>query len=70
VIFVTHDLSEAISLAQRVVVMSRRPGTIKAIYQVDLPENRDIRTVVKEASFQQLYSKIWDDLTKEIKNGE
>lgn len=67
IIFVTHDLSEAISLAQRVLVMSKRPGTIKAEYLVDLPENRDITSIVKEASFQKLYSKIWDELAREMK---
>jgi NitT/TauT family transport system ATP-binding protein len=69
IIFVTHDLSEAISLAQRVVVLSKRPGTIKAQYSVDLPEPRDVTKVVKEASFLNLYSTIWNDLAKEISGG-
>ena len=40
VIFVTHDLEEAIALADRVVVMTAGPGTVKAIYDVDLPRPR------------------------------
>ena len=42
VIFVTHDLSEAITLADRIVVMTRRPGRIKVIYDVNLPRPRDV----------------------------
>jgi len=41
IVFVTHDVEEAIYLGQRVVVMAPRPGRIDSIYQVDLPEKRD-----------------------------
>ena len=40
VVFVTHDLSEAITLADRIVVMTRRPGRIKLIYDVDAARAR------------------------------
>jgi len=69
IIFVTHDLSEAISLAQRVIVLSKRPATVKAEYRVDLPESRDVTKIVKEDSFLKLYSTIWRDLTEEIGGG-
>src|SRR2546423_1492062 len=40
-VFVTHDLAEAIVLGQRVVVMSRRPGRVKRVYDIPLPSPRD-----------------------------
>ncbi len=41
IVFVTHDVEEAIYLGQRVVVMAPRPGRIDSIYEVDLPQKRD-----------------------------
>jgi len=41
IVFVTHDVEEAIYLGQRVVVMAPRPGRVDSIYQVDLPAQRD-----------------------------
>jgi sulfonate transport system ATP-binding protein len=40
-ILVTHDIDEAIYLADRIVIMSPRPGTIKRVVRVDLPRPRD-----------------------------
>ena len=48
VVFVTHDLSEAITLADRIVVMTRRPGRIKLIYDVKLPRPRDVIRAARE----------------------
>lgn len=42
VVFVTHDIEEALQLADRIVVMGRRPSTIQEIVQVDLPRPRDL----------------------------
>jgi NitT/TauT family transport system ATP-binding protein len=70
VIFVTHDLSEAVTLAQRVVVFSGRPGHIKAIEQINIPFPRDPFKVRFEPEFQASYERLWSILAPEIAKGE
>ena len=70
VIFVTHDLSEAVTLAQRVVVFSGRPGHIKAIEQINIPFPRDPFKVRFEPEFQTSYERLWSILAPEIAKGE
>ena len=70
IVFVTHDLSEAIALADRVVVFSGRPGRIKMIQDVDLERPRDIFTVRFQPAFQTLYETLWAELSPEISKGE
>jgi NitT/TauT family transport system ATP-binding protein len=70
VIFVTHDLAEAIALADRVVVFSGRPGRIKQIEQVGIERPRDIMRIRFDARFQALYERLWETLAPEIRQGE
>jgi NitT/TauT family transport system ATP-binding protein len=63
VIFVTHDVQEAVYLAGRVVVMSARPGRVKAI--VDTPFDRGDPTVVKSRLFQDKVEEIWNLVREE-----
>ena len=62
IVFVTHDLSEAIALADRVVVMSARPGRLLTIIRVPLARPRSIRLLQKDAQFHDLYSTVWTAL--------
>jgi len=59
---VTHDLGEAVALADRIVVLSSRPGRIVADVQVDLPRPRSIRELQKDTHFHELYAHIWASL--------
>jgi NitT/TauT family transport system ATP-binding protein len=59
VLFVTHDLSEAVALADRVVVMSSRPGRIVEEVQVPLARPRSIRALQTSEEFHQTYKRVW-----------
>jgi NitT/TauT family transport system ATP-binding protein len=62
VLFVTHDLSEAVALADRVVVMSSRPGRIVADVQVPLQRPRSIRELQTSDDFNHTYAQVWKHL--------
>jgi NitT/TauT family transport system ATP-binding protein len=66
VVFVTHDLEEAIGLADRVVVITAGPGTIKGTYRVDLPRPRNIAEVRFQPRFIEIYEEVWKDLRDEV----
>jgi len=70
VVFVTHDLAEAITLAQRVIVFSGRPGQIKHVAEIDLPHPRDVFQVRFQPAFQHHYETLWAELAPEISKGE
>jgi NitT/TauT family transport system ATP-binding protein len=69
VIFVTHDLSEAITLADRIVVMTRRPGRIKLVYDVKLPRPRDVIRLRATDEYSREYAEIWNALGEEFRGG-
>ena len=70
VVFVTHDLAEAITLAQRVVVFSGRPGRIKQIDVIALPAEREVFKVRFMPEFEAAYTRLWAALSPEIRQGE
>ena len=59
VVFVTHDLEEAIALSDRIVVLSRRPDRIKTVIAVDLPRPRDPIAIRFEPAFQKFHRELW-----------
>jgi NitT/TauT family transport system ATP-binding protein len=67
VLFITHDLDEAVALSDRVVIMTSSPGTVKDVFDVDLPRPRgDVQTIRHEARFQEIQGRIWSSLKDEV----
>ena len=67
VMFVTHDIEEAIALADKVVVMTAGPGTVKAVYDIDLPRPRGAVQEIRFAPrFLELHHEIWETLRDEV----
>lgn len=66
VLFVTHDLEEAIALSDFVVVLTARPARVKSIHAIDLARPRDILNVRTEQAFHDLYSRIWNEMRDEV----
>ena len=66
VLMVTHDLTEAIALSDRIIVMSHRPGRIKRVYEVDIPRPRVVLELPTTQRFHELYSALWQDLRPEL----
>lgn len=73
IFFITHDLEEAVFLADRVFVMTTRPGTFKAIIDVDIPRPRDFRVLATErfaAIKEQIKSEVEEETMKAFEAGE
>jgi len=66
VVFVTHDLEEAIALADKVVVLTAGPATVKDVFTVDLPRPRTVQDIRFDDSFVALYQSVWQSLRDEV----
>lgn len=62
ILFVTHDIEEAVALADRVVVFSPRPGRIVAEHRIELPRPRNLRALRTDPAFTAYTSAIWEAL--------
>jgi len=67
VVFVTHDLEESIALADKVVVMTAGPATVKQVFDIDLPRPRKVESVRLEPRFIEIYREIWESLGEEVR---
>ena len=65
-VFITHQINEAIYLADRVVVLSRRPGRVKSILPVEFPRPRDLR-VKRTPRFLELEDQVWGLIEEEVR---
>ena len=65
-ILVTHDLAEAVSLSDRVAVLSKRPAIVKKVYNIDIPNKSTPIENRKKKEFHSYYDQIWRDLDAHI----
>ena len=66
VVFVTHDLEEAIALADKVYVLTAGPATVKSVYTIDIPRPRIVSEIRYEQHFIDISRTIWEDLRDEV----
>jgi NitT/TauT family transport system ATP-binding protein len=66
VLFVTHDLAEAIALSDRIVLMSARPGRVKRVFDVPIARPRSVRKLQGAPEYHEIYEAIWTDLEEEV----
>ncbi|WP_342618539.1 ABC transporter ATP-binding protein [Rhodoferax sp. GW822-FHT02A01] len=66
VVFVTHDLEEAIALADKVYVLTAGPAAVKSVYPVSLPRPRVVSEIRYERAFIDISHTIWEDLRDEV----
>lgn len=69
VLFVTHDLNEAIAVSDRVIVMSAGPGQVIADISIDLPRPRSVRALQSDERYHRVYSEIWATMESSIQSG-
>jgi len=67
ILFVTHDLTEAIALSDQVVLFTGRPGTVKRVFDVPLSRPRNVFEILSEKGFAEIYQEIWQYFKNEIK---
>ena len=65
-IMVTHDIAEAISMADRVIVLTKRPAVVKKIYDINLTNKSNPINNRKAKEFSKYYDMIWRDLDVHI----
>src|SRR5438128_971037 len=65
-IFITHDIKEAVYLADRVLVFTRRPGRVKTCVEVDLPRPRELN-IKRDPRFLEYEDQIWNSIEEEVR---
>ena len=66
VLFITHQINEAIYLADRVIIFGARPGRVKQTLKIDLPRPRDL-SLKRDPEFLELENRVWEQIEEEVK---
>ena len=69
VVFITHDVEEAVYLSERVLIMTRHPGTKKAMTEVDLDRSKGREAIVTSDAFTRTKNAVWRSLREETETG-
>ena len=63
---VTHDIAEAISMSDKVIIITNRPGTIKKIIDINLEEKKSPTENRKDKKFTYYYEMLWKELDHHV----
>jgi NitT/TauT family transport system ATP-binding protein len=66
ILFVTHDLDEAVALADRCAIFTGRPGTIKEVVQIPLARERDLLRLRHDRDYVEMTARLWDEMAPAI----
>jgi NitT/TauT family transport system ATP-binding protein len=66
ILFITHDMGEAIALSDTVAVMSGRPGTVKEVFRVPIERPRDVFQIHTQPGFAETYARVWECFRSEL----
>ena len=66
ILFITHDLSEAITLSDRVIILSARPAQVKMVVDIDLPRPRDAFALQTTPEYHALFASLWNALKSDL----
>lgn len=69
-VLVTHDLAEAISLSDQVVIFTARPGQVFATYEIPFGAERNVLGLRDRPEFLEIYGQLWHDLSAQIKGSQ
>ncbi len=61
-ILVTHDIQEAISLSDKIVILSKRPTVVKKVIEIDFGKKRDIAMISKNEKYNEYFEQIWQEV--------
>jgi NitT/TauT family transport system ATP-binding protein len=70
ILFVTHDLDEAIAIADRCAIFSGRPGTIREVIDIPLPVDRNLMRLRHDPNYIGLTARLWDEMAPSLEDEE